>query len=238
MTCRDFESAWNARLDARGADAPLSPEAEAHAASCSACRVLASRYQALELALRVWGPPPPPSAGFADRVLNRSSQRISGTPSMGVLGGGVEADTPMLGVPRSVWRPALGWAMAAAVLVATGLTIWTVRPRSKPTPLGEPVAARSLSDSLADATSATLALARSTSAPAARLGRRVLDSASVPEPDWPTGQGVEVVSSREVLQAVGDRVGARTRPLSGSARHAFRFLIPTARTDRPSEPGV
>jgi hypothetical protein len=56
----------------------------------------------------------------------------------------------------------------------------------------------------------------------------VLDLGTLPA--LPQGGGPEspaeaVSSSRDVLQQVGERVSAGVKPISGSARHAFSFLL-------------
>jgi hypothetical protein len=98
-----------------------------------------------------------------------------------------------------------------------------------------------LSVALADATLATLDLARSTSAPAARLGLEALEAAAQqsdqaePESAGDAGSGLAPFplvlrdlsqSSPDLawLQEVGDDLAARVRPLSSSARQAFGFL--------------
>ena len=86
---------------------------------------------------------------------------------------------------------------------------------------------RPITESLAEATSATLSLARETSAPAARVGKQVLASATLPKADWPVEMPTRAEPA-EVLQSVGSRVEEGVRPLSGAARSAFSFLLPSA----------
>ena len=222
MTCRDFDLLWQELFDGRASAPALERTLDEHAASCAVCRAAASRYQTLRYALRNWGPVPAAPANLVKRIL-----------------AGYEAERAD---PRIYRFPTLArWVAAAAVLVAATLALLpSVRPPGKvPAPAGpaEPrVAARSLGDALSDATSATLDLARVTSAPAARVGRRVLDATEVPEPSWPPA--VETRPATAVLQSVGDRVGAGVRPLSGSARQAFSFLLPTTRDRKPPPPGT
>ena len=195
MTCLDYEHAWDARLDARlGAAPPLSPAMAAHEASCEPCRALGLRQRTLLRALAAMGPPPAPPAGFLGRF---------------------RAETPAI-LPIARPRP-WRYAVAAAVLLAGLLAIRGARLRPEiPT---EPPA-RPLSESLADATSATLDLARAATGPAARVGRGAWGA--VPS------KGVEDAAADPgpgVLRGVGDRVGEGVRPLSGSARNAFGFLF-------------
>ena len=102
-------------------------------------------------------------------------------------------------------------------------------PRPGPTPPAVVDATPPRPDiGVARATAATLALARDSAAPVGRLGRMMLASA---------GRMTRVdLAGREmpaagVWQGVRDRVGSA--PLSGTARHAFGFLLAPA----PGGPG-
>ena len=112
-----------------------------------------------------------------------------------------------------------------------------------------------MSEALADATAATWDLARTTSEPAARLGRQVLESATrvedaitpgsirapiLPVPRTPAltrlprscRSSPQPPPGSALLQQVGDGLSASVRPLSSTARQAFGFLrIPVARED-------
>jgi hypothetical protein len=214
ITCREFERIWHDRLDVRG-ESPVAEERalDDHAASCPACAEAAARFRTLAAALRAWGPPPAAPEGFADRVL----------AAHGETGRGWVVRFP-------AWR----WAAAAAVIIVAGsLTLRSLLPRPGP---ARPVVAqgaagppRPLSAALADATLATLDLARETSAPAARIGRQMLATVAVGE-----GPALTLPASlgprTDVLQSVGEGV----RPLSGSARHAFGFLLGPAAKPRPA----
>ena len=105
---------------------------------------------------------------------------------------------------------------------------------------------RVLSEALADATAATWDLARTTSEPAARLGRQVLESAtqvesparagaSAADPAGSSYPGLDSLAAvlpvvpqappgSALLQQVGDGLSASVRPLSSTARQAFGFL--------------
>jgi hypothetical protein len=84
-----------------------------------------------------------------------------------------------------------------------------------------------LSEALGRATSATLDLASVTSAPAGRVGRLVLASSGL------TGESLATAAPRpraieaasDMLRTVGDGVQDGFRPLTGTARQAFGFLI-------------
>jgi hypothetical protein len=214
IDCRNFERLWNQRLDDRGA-APREIELalETHSAVCSRCRSIGARYHTLEQAICSYDTQSIVPAGFAQRILERS-------------------------VPprRRTLRPFSAVAAAATVLAAVilGVQMWNPRvPDDTPAPnvAVRSIDPRDVSEALAEASSATLVLAREASAPAARLGRQVFESEAssqttpaiglrVPDTtDWiPTGLN---------WQLVGERVGAGFRPLSGTARHAFGFLLET-----------
>ncbi len=216
MNCRDTERLWNDLLDARDVPRPdLEAALLAHAAACPACAASSARYRALRRALETCDPPTAPSE-FVARIL----QVYEDDPS-------TEHVLPFgrpISVPRGAWLSA-----AAAALVAGAVGLWAV-PLGKKDKLADaptPPPAASLADALADATSATLELARDASAPAGRVGRAVLASASLPSPAPPAPE-VGVGASSRVIQSVGGRVGAGVRPLSGSAQHAFGFLLPSA----------
>jgi hypothetical protein len=229
MNCRDFERCWNERLDARSAaPAGLDRAMEAHAADCPSCRALGARYQALAQALLAAGPSPAPPPGFADRVLAAAV---------------AEAGRGRLLALRLIRR--LAPMAAAAVVLAAGAVLlqgWA-RDRAAPAPVARarPIDPDGLTEALALASSATWALAREASAPAARVGRQVLEPAEPAEttPEL-LAMPVEVPLAAEVLQSVGDRVNAGVRPLEGTARHAFGFLLGAAPDDdrpppRPAE---
>jgi hypothetical protein len=112
-----------------------------------------------------------------------------------------------------------------------------------------------LREALADATDATWDLARSTSEPATRLGREVLEAATPGhDADGPGSSGSESVSfhltslssvlrggapssaSAALLQDLGDGLAASVRPLSSSARQAFGFLR-TPNIEKREHPG-
>jgi hypothetical protein len=221
MTCQEFERLWNQHLD--GGDAAAIERAlESHAAQCAACRTTASKYQALRLVLTAWGPPPAAPAGFVDRFLART-------------------DLFPNSVPTSVVRfQSLARLAAAAVVLLAGLLALRVglpggaRPFSRHVP-ERPT--RPLTAALADASSATWDLARSASAPAARIGSELLKSGLDPAESstaLPLPNAVEPAS--QVLSRVGDQINAGVRPLSGSARHAFGFLLGPAGDIEPAVP--
>jgi len=219
MRCRDTERLWNELLDARDKPRPdLEIRLETHAATCPSCARVATRYRTLREALNAWAPTAIASAEFVERLHN------------------LPHDSPAI-VPFSQSRMIArsGWLSAAAAVVIAVAIGWRVgwfsgAPKTEP-PVAQ-AAPRSISDALAEATSATLDLARETSAPAGRFGRVVLASTSLPEAEPSLSLPVSLVPTAEILEAVGGRIGAGVRPLSGSARQAFGFLIRTATGDR------
>jgi hypothetical protein len=204
MTCREFQSQWDERLDAdaraaaiRAGTTPGRPDGSAtpaiddgeeallaHASSCPECRELAAQWRALRHAIRAWRQPPVPPAGLADRILAESRLPQSFQWKL------VTADESMHLIRMA------SILVAAAVLVALLLPMISLSLRGNRPVNPRDVAARStetnlhaVSDSarhpdgrhqldraLAEATSATWDLARSASEPAARISRDVLDA--------------------------------------------------------------
>ncbi|HEX8201399.1 MAG TPA: hypothetical protein VF590_13005 [Isosphaeraceae bacterium] len=229
MRCRDFERLWNERLDARSGGSPHADrELEAHAAACPSCRSLAGRYRVLQRAIGALGPPPAPPADFAVRCLAAWERAQPARAPRAIR------FRPPIPVPV----PAR-WAAAAALLLVIGLAArsWLSRPHrpgpevarrdpvTPPVPAPAPAPVRPLADAVADATAATLDLAWETSAPAARVGRAVLGDVAIPAA---TSMPLPVPAgpAPPAWNEVGQRVNAGFRPLSGSARHAFGFLLP------------
>ena len=212
-TCRDFEHLCQAALDRREIDGPgLGPDLDAHAASCPSCLPIYHRYLHLRHAISAL-PTPIPAQYCVDRTLRAFAERPAAT---------IRFSKPV--------RVAL--ALAATVLLA-GLI--AVRSRPAPETIGPEIVKssetqRPLGVALSEATSETLGLAREASAPAARVGREMIRSASIPSMDW--GLAFSTDPASEALQSVGDEVEAGVRPLSGSARSAFGFLIPSASRSR------
>ena len=220
MNCRRFEEGWNELLDSRpGGSSGLERALEAHASACERCRGVSARYRVLRKAASVLRPPPRPSVGSLERLY-----------------GLTVPPTPTATVGRRSWR--WHWAplasaaalLVVACLVEIGLTPERLAERPVSAPGLPVVAARPLETALAEATEATLDLAKQASAPASRIGREILDlgkvSTSPPvggaEPELGSEDGS---SPPEVLRSVGERLTAGVRPISGSARHAFSFLL-------------
>lgn len=226
MQCCDFERVWNEQLDARdAASAEVASALEAHAASCPSCAPIAARYRTLGQVLRLLDPPAVP-ADFLGRFLE--SQDLAPAPAPRLLRFG-RALGP-LAAAASLFLVVLVGGRGSAPRPGPGRPM---RPFSSVAGASD---ARSLTDALAHAGSATWDLALATSAPAARIGREVLDPTSLVESSEPLPFSVPVPPPEEVLESVGDRVNAGVRPLSGAARHAFGFLLGAPAADADANP--
>jgi hypothetical protein len=218
MNCQDFDDFWNDRLDGRPAAPPgVALAVEAHAADCPACRAKRAGFLALSRAIEDLAPAAPPD-GFAERCLAGLQN-----PRTGRWG------SPAVWVPRVLTSLAAAACVAAAALVGLRTANPLPAPEVNVAPAPEET---SLPDALASATSATWALALEASAPAARIGRDVLDSAvEAGAADEAAPSPVARGSASDVLESVGERVNERVRPLSGSAKRAFGFLLGPALGD-------
>ncbi len=224
MNCRDFQATWNARLDARDVTPLAGGPLETHAAACPSCRVLGTRYQTLQQAMQRLAAPVPPS----EFVAGTLSAAESGSFSLSEGNFWIERGRR--------------YAAAAALVAALGIgawSYWVQTPAPAPLivqtlPTPEP---DDLTTALAMATSATLDLAREASAPAGASGGRSSSAAELPaSPTAPElSANVPGMGLAEVWQSVGDRVNDGVRPLGGSARHAFGFLLGTP-VDDPAPP--
>ncbi len=239
MTCHDFWIAWQARLDDRSPTLWAEPDSRlvAHAAACRACRDQSARFQALEQALALAGPPPTVAPERTEQIL--ASLRL-----------------PHSSHATSPWSRAR--PLATEVRIRSGLAaaavligLWLVPRPGTPPSLGRPPAAppgpslvlapvsfRPLSETIAEATVVSLDLARETSAPAARLGRKLLGSAT-PDPTRSESDLIDVAESDAeepgLWRSVGDRMATGVRPLSEPARRAFSFLTPPSALAQVSE---
>jgi hypothetical protein len=224
MNCRDTERLWNDLLDTP-TDAAIELESalEAHAEICPTCAPIAARYRTLRAALLGWKAKPVASPEFLAK-LEAASKLAAILPFENT----------------SIWTSVRRLAAAAAILLAVFGGWRLFRPTSQPEQ--PPEVARieptpySITDSFVEVTSATIDLARETSAPAGRVGRNVLASTTLPDASVELRPQVSVIPSTEVLKSVGGRVGATVRPLSGSARQAFGFLIRAAAQEDRSSP--
>jgi hypothetical protein len=227
MNCREFGELWDDLLDARWeASSQLERSLEAHASDCSRCRAVSGRYQVLRQAISGLRAPTP-SAESIERLYALT----------------VPASPPTIPIgpprPRHRLRGSLVAAASFALIWLGGGGRPAPEPSVRPAPGVDSmagVARRPLGLALADATEATLDLAREASAPASRIGREMfgLDEASAPSTAVPSPALADESANESrttdkpapgLLKAVGDRVVAGVGPISGSARHAFSFLL-------------
>lgn len=239
LTCREFEARVHQFLDRRSID-PIAIDAIAarHGSECASCRTKYQEYLLLDRALRSrTEAAPSKSHGFTDRVLARLAAE--------------EARSPR----RLTFPWAIGVAAAAGVMVAVVATFQFDSRRhhikdqqsktasisddkSKPATIGRDLIAIPPlgEDSIAEATSATLELARLASAPAARLGGKWFRTNAV---ELDSHRVVERVSlgrsASKVWRKLGDGVQAGVEPLSSPARRAFGFLLDSNTNPNPHQ---
>ena len=214
MTCRDYQALWNSCLDEPGIlTSSLGDVFAAHEADCPPCRRIGFTYRMLMKRL----PAPNSPSGLADRIVSAWEGRRHGVR--------------IFPAPRT-WRRPVGLVIscAAAVLLAVVLRGWAVPSPKRLLPL-ERTAVRSWDVALASTASATLDLARETSAPVARIGQDVFHAAGL-KAQMPPLQAGSSDSSETMVGAVSRRVNAEIRPLGGTARRAFSFLITPKPPDR------
>jgi len=224
MDCQDFESWCRRRFDERRSFASTAdaPDVAAHVASCATCRAAIARYGRLEAAIGLWSGTAVPTAGLSDRIV---AAVLHDRRSVSIL---------------TIRRRAL-FATAALLLVALGLGIRhsLISSRSDAVAVVATPNPPPLPDALAAATTATLDLARKTTEPASRVGGRVIAQAKLPtSPQLSLSMPVRPAS--RIISVLGDDVNRGVKPLSGSARNAFGFLLapwPRDKGDAPERTG-
>lgn len=216
MTCDEYLRIWNERLDGLGP--PSADRAEAcddHASSCPACRQRAMAFRLFAGPL----PRPPVPEGLSDRIV--AAWEADGRRAL-----------PFRVAPR--W----GWAGLAAAAVVFAVLSPAIRGlvRAPRDLTMRPAVPRPWSLALAEATTATLDLARETSAPAARWGQELVLASRPQDLAWPVAAIEPAPDPGEMIQSVSRKVNSGVRPLSGSARRAFSFLVAPAATADPVPP--
>ena len=197
MNCQDCDQIWNQLLDAEplsrarvATGVEPSPQLLAereqaactHALGCPRCRLVRARYETLRRALRVWVSSARPkmtlSPALVERILAEqktgSSRRARRWRAALPLGAAVAAVACLIAL---VLAP-LPWRLER---VSPGIDRGRPAGRASGSalrPSNRQADSRVLSEALADATAASWDLARTTSEPAARLGRQVLESAT------------------------------------------------------------
>lgn len=182
------------------------------------------------------GLPGPPSSGH---LLVTAAGRFGAIARTSAIAEGTLvkplAETPA----RSLGAAGLGRRLARARMAG--------RVRSGPDSRSRcPLEATNRRDSPArlgelEATEATIDLAREASAPATRIGREVLEyerSATEEAPSDPDANQEVASTASEMLHTVGEQVNAGVRPISGSARHAFSFLLGPPSDHAPATPNA
>jgi len=267
MNCQDCDQIWNELLDAESLSRPrvatdLEPSprllaereqaACTHALGCSRCRQVRAKYETLRRALCAWVSTARPemtlSPALVERILAEqkagSSRRATRWRAALPLGAGaaVAAVACLIALvlaplPWRLERVSAGSDHGRQAGPASGSAL---RSSDRPSD------SRVLSAALADAIAATWDLARTTSEPAARLGRQVLENPT--QVDNTSGAGSSDAGPADssypgldslagvlpdvplappgsaLLQQVGDGLSESVRPLSSTARQAFGFL--------------
>jgi hypothetical protein len=117
-------------------------------------------------------------------------------------------------------------AAAAILAVSLGLGIgvsWTVKRPDTPE-IASQEAPTPLPEALAEATTVTLDLARKTSAPAGKAGSRMIARAKLPSAPQ-LSLNVPIRPASEMISVLGEDLNRGVKPLSGTARNAFGFLL-------------
>jgi hypothetical protein len=234
VNCSEFEAEWNRRLDAaRAGLVPLfadDPEAAAHASACADCRAATIRYSVLLQAIGALPPPQPHDPALTARILATWGEQ--------------EEPRTIAASPHAGWRrPAIRYAAAAALALVCFGGLMAVRDRlavrrpaelvaTTPAPISATAtrpapAARPLNEAFSEAASATLSLARESSAPAARIGRDMIGSAAeAVGPVLATTDETDADPRPPLLDRLGGGVPSAAGPWSTPARNAFGFLVP------------
>ena len=227
--CLDFDHQWNQRIDDRrqGEDAPERAAALAdHAAWCESCRSRGLTYAELDSLPTPWRAIPTPSAAAVERWR---SVALAAAPRL--------ATRPRWQCPRHLVgfasKAAIATAAAASVLIGSQAILPILFPlAAAPLPLADRPS-RLFEEAFSEATSMTWDLAREVSAPAARISSEVLGwhdkraQAVVPPEVPPLPELVEAAPAPGPEPREADTPAAGVELISGSARHAFRFLSGT-----------
>ncbi len=190
----------------------MDPELEAHVSACDRCRRVSTGYQILSQAVASWPAAPAPSVASRERL-----RALEFPPAR------VRRKSRLV-----YWAPLAAAAAVFCLVWQGGPAREEVDMLASPAPTPRVARPRPLGAALAAATEATIDLAREASAPAARIGREVLEyeeAAATPGPERADAAGEVAATASEMLHTVGERVNAGVRPISGSARHAFSFLL-------------
>jgi len=229
--CRDFDRIWNERLDDRtgGEDSPDRTAAlDDHAARCEACRCRALIYLELETLSSPWSVIPPPSAAAVDRW---QAAAVAVRP--------LTVNFPPAG-RRSRWvgiasKAGLAASVAASILIGSRALLPILYPIEPAPLLRTDKPSRLFEEAFTEATTMTWELAREVSGPAARISSEALgwtDHRALP-PFMSTQHDLTETSVPIQVESPRATHPAGVELISGSARHAFRFLIGTTSDDPP-----
>ena len=232
--CGDFDRLWNDRLDERCSIPRLERDRALadHASGCPPCRGRGLIYAELESCTSLLNAVPAPAPEAFDRwVATASSARLVLEPTAPIRS---KPGRPGRRVPLGIAiRVGLAASVAGMVLVGSRTVLPLLFP-VEPTPVARSEnSALLLEQAFSEATTMTWELAREVSAPAARISSEALGYRSVPE-------GTYLATTQdEPTEAMGRALDPYPAPnppggvelISGSARHAFRFLIGTTTDD-------
>ena len=219
MDCQSLEFLCQRRFDDRLPLASLAelPEFSSHVSLCESCRETYARLAQLDASLGAWKEKAHESPELTDRIVRAA----------------LNDRRPLTFVTRH--RQAL-LATAALLVVGVGLGIgasWNLNRPQTPE-IGATAEVPPLRDALAEATTATLDLARKTSGPATKIGGRMFARARLPSSPQ-LSLNVPIRPASEVISVIGDDVNRGVKPLSGTARNAFGFLLAPWSHDKPKD---
>ncbi|MDX2035383.1 MAG: hypothetical protein SFX72_01930 [Isosphaeraceae bacterium] len=224
--CRTVRNAWNDRLDGASRPGLDLSTVEAHLVECSGCREYVEGMRLIEQLLAI-APPESPRPLFHAQLLELAESAVR--EKRGSINGGTRLAMQLSGV-------------AAGLVAALLLTRGVLMPPPDPVPVDESVVAAELSARLPEvlelASAAGIEFVQEASSPAARLGAVVFGSEQPAGPELPSAVHVPLPDSGGMIESVGRRVGGGMKPLAGSARKAFDFLLgPVEPEAEPTHPG-
>jgi predicted anti-sigma-YlaC factor YlaD len=211
MDCHTFESLCQSRFDnwlPLGSLGDLADSA-AHVSVCESCRETYSRFALLEASVGAWKQRPSSllDPDLTERIVQSALD-----------------DRPTLTFTARHRRALLATAALLAVSLGLGIGIsWTAKRPETPE-IASQVGPPPLPEALAEATTATLDLARKTSAPAGRAGSRMIARAKLPSAPQ-LSLNVPIRPASEMISVLGEDLNRGVKPLSGTARNAFGFLL-------------
>jgi hypothetical protein len=247
MNCSECQERLQARLDG---EADGTADVEAHLASCAECRGLDAAARRLEGALRRATPPAPPAdLGQGITVAVCSDQRRRRRLRRGVFlaaACGVAASllVSLLVLPPGSGRPshvAQAWSAVREFFFGPTDLVFIdldLAPDAvvEVAPEHEPQTAPSLSENMAEATSAVASLARRTADETVSNGQLLVPPVTLPMPDQQTVAS-PLDPPAESLRQAGRGVAVGLEPVTSSVGRAFdlfrRDIAPMAPEAKP-----